>query len=695
MLNRLANETSPYLLQHKDNPVDWYPWGEEAFARARAGDKPVFLSVGYSSCHWCHVMEKESFEDPEIAALLNENFVSVKVDREERPDVDAIYMRAVQGMTGQGGWPMSVFLTPDGEPFYAGTYFPPRRQSGMPSFRDILAAVLEAYRERRDDVRAAGDKVVAYLESQNRPAVAAHELSAGVMNAAYRALAATFDAEHGGFGSAPKFPQPLVDEFLLHYWHRMGEVRAIAMAEITANMMARGGIYDQLGGGFHRYATDPAWQIPHFEKMLYDNALLGTLNLHMWQATGKDLFLRVTEETLAYVEREMLHPSGAFYSSQDADSEGEEGKFFVWDAAEVDRLLRPELSRVARAYYAITDEGNFEGRNVLSTPLADEEVAGRLDLPVEELREALREVRTRLWEAREKRVRPNTDDKAITSWNALMLKAFAEAGSALPNRAFVRVAERNAEFIVGSLLSDGRLSHTWRASDGGGRAKIDGYLEDYACVVDGLLTLYEATFDYRWVTQAVEFAGRMIDLFWDAEEEAFFDTAGHADRQAGDRKLLVVRPRNVFDSSYPSGASTAALALLRLAVFTGEKEFERYAVRSLLSVYGLMGSVPSAVPRWLAALDFHLSKVKEIVVIGPREDPATQRLLGVVYDRYLPNKVVAGAETPPEKPPSPLLEGRIPIGGQPTAYVCEDYRCTLPSTEPEGLAAQLGFRVRS
>jgi uncharacterized protein YyaL (SSP411 family) len=687
MPNRLANETSPYLLQHKDNPVDWYPWGDEAFARARAEDKPLFLSVGYSSCHWCHVMEKESFEDAEIAAFLNENFVSVKVDREERPDIDAIYMRAVQGMTGQGGWPMSVFLTPDGEPFYAGTYFPPRRQAGMASFRDILNAVLEAYRQRRNDVRSAGEKVKAYLESQNRPAVGVPALSADAMNAAFRALGNAFDAEHGGLGSAPKFPQPLVHEFLLRYWHRTGEVRAIAMAEITAYRMARGGIYDQLGGGFHRYATDAAWRIPHFEKMLCDNALLGMLNLHMWQATGKDLFRRVTEGTLAYVKREMLHPSGAFYSSQDADSEGEEGKFFVWSAAEVDGLLGPDLGRVARTYYAMTDAGNFNGRNVLSTPLDDEEVARQLEMPIDQVRDAVREARRKLWEAREKRPRPNTDDKVLTSWNALMLKTFAEAGSALADRTLVDVAERNAEFILQTLRREGRLLRTWRASDSG-RAKIDGYLEDYACVVDGLLTLYEATFDYRRVTQAREIAQQMIGLFWDTGQEAFFDTAG-------DGRLLGVRPRNVFDSAYPSGSSTATLALLRLALFTGEKEFTQYAIRSLRSVYGLMGSAPSAVPHWLAALDLHLSKVKEIVVIGPRDDAATQRLLGVVYDRYLPNKVVAGADEPPAEPPSPLLEDRVPIDGRPTAFVCEDYHCVLPTTEPEGLAAQLGFRVRS
>ncbi|MGZ6971716.1 MAG: thioredoxin domain-containing protein, partial [Thermoanaerobaculia bacterium] len=482
MTNRLAGESSAYLLQHKDNPVDWYPWGEEAFARARAEDKPIFLSIGYSSCHWCHVMEKESCEDAETAAFLNENFINVKVDREERPDVDSIYMRAVQGMIGQGGWPMSVFLTPEREPFYAGTYFPSRRQSGMPSFLDILAAVLEAYRERRDDVEEAGQKIVAYPKSQNFLPAAADSLSPNALNAAFRTLGAAFDSEHGGFGPSPKFPQPLVHEFLLRYWHRSGEVRAIAIAEITANKIARGGIYDQIGGGFHRYAVDAAWLIPHFEKMLYDNALLALLNLHMWQATGKGFFRSVVEETLAYVEREMLDPSGAFYSSQDADSEGEEGKFFVWDAAEVDALLGPKLSRVARVYFGITDAGNFNGRNVLSVQLNDDEAARMLDMPVEELCEAVKQARARLSEAREKRVRPGTDRKVVTAWNALMLKTFAEAGAALMNPAFVRIAQRNAEFILGSLLRDGRLLRTWKASVAGGAAKLDGYLEDYACL---------------------------------------------------------------------------------------------------------------------------------------------------------------------------------------------------------------------
>ncbi|MGA2285484.1 MAG: thioredoxin domain-containing protein, partial [Dehalococcoidia bacterium] len=422
MPNRLAGETSPYLLQHKDNPVDWFPWGEEAFARARAEDKPIFLSVGYASCHWCHVMEKESFEDEETAALLNASFVNIKVDREERPDVDAVYMRALQGMIGQGGWPMSVFLTPERRPFYAGTYFPSRRHEGLPSFRDIIIAVANAYRERRDDMEVAGERVVAFLQSQNETQPAARTLSAAVISEAFRALAAGFDSENGGFGPPPKFPQPLVHEFLLRYWHRTAEVRGVAMAELTANKIARGGIYDQLGGGFHRYATDARWLIPHFEKMLYDNARLAMLYIHLWQATGKPLFRRVVEETLAYVEREMLHPSGAFYSSQDADSEGEEGKFFTWEAAEVDRLLGPELGRVARVHFGITDEGNFNGRNILSLPLNEEEAAKALEVPVEKVQRAVQEARSRLFEAREKRPRPAIDDKAVTAWNALMLK---------------------------------------------------------------------------------------------------------------------------------------------------------------------------------------------------------------------------------------------------------------------------------
>ncbi len=688
MPNRLAAESSRYLLQHKDNPVDWYPWGEEAFARARAEDRPIFLSVGYSACHWCHVMEKESFEDEETAALLNANFVNVKVDREERPDVDAVYMRAVQGMIGQAGWPMSVFLTPNLRPFYAGTYFPARRHEGLPSFRDIIVAVANAYREHRDDMEAAGERVVAFLKGQNETPPAVGSLSPAVLSDAFRTLAAGFDSANGGFGPPPRFPQPLVHEFLLRYWHRSAEGRGVAMAELTADKIARGGIYDQIGGGFHRYATDARWLVPHFEKMLYDNALLALLYLHLWQATAKPLFRRIVEETLAYVEREMRHPGGAFYSSQDADSEGEEGRFFVWEAAEVDRLLGPEVSRVARVYFGITDEGNFGGRNVLSLPLSDEEAAQALQMPVDDLRKAAAYARSRLFEAREKRPHPAVDDKAVTAWNALMLKTFAEAGAALRNPAYVRIAEANARFIFSRLFTGERLLRSSKAS-GDGRAQAEGYLEDYASLIDALVTLYEATFEFEWVTRAVDLADRMIDLFWDEEAQSFFDTAR-------DQRSILVRPRNFFDNAYPCGSSTAALALLRLALLTGHEQYERHALAGLQLVRDLMSSVPSALPRWLAALDLHLSRVKEIVIIGPGDDPATERLLAVVYDRYLPNKIVAGADAPLKEPPTPLLEGRTLVEGLPTAFVCEDYHCVLPVTEPEGLAAQLSdVRVRA
>ena len=681
MANRLANETSTYLLQHKDNPIDWYPWGDEAFERARSEDKPIFLSVGYAACHWCHVMERESFEDAETAEILNKSFVSIKVDREERPDVDSIYMRAVQGMTGQSGWPMSVFLTPAGEPFYAGTYFPPQRHGNLPSFRNVLESVREAYHERRGEVAGTARQVRRFLEGQNQPRAGAVDLTPEALNSAYRTLAGQFDADHGGFAGSPKFPQPLVHEFLLHYWHRTGELRAVAMAEISANRIARGGIYDQIGGGFHRYTIDAAWGIPHFEKMLYDNALLTLLFLHLYQATGKQIFRNVVETTLAYVEREMLDGSGAFYSSQDADSEGEEGKFFVWEAAEVDRLLG-ELAPIARLYFGITDGGNFEGKNVLSVPLAEEEVAVRLSMPVEELRQSVEEARRRLFEARERRPRPDRDEKVVTSWNALMLKSFAEAGAVLANERYVQIADRNADFILDSLRQGERLFRTWRHVDGAGQARVGGYLEDYAALVDGLLTLYEATFDTRRLAQATATARSLIDLFWDTEQEAFFDTAR-------DQEQLLVRPRNIFDNAHPCGGSLAAMALLRLTEFTGDMEYRGYAEKSLRAVYTAAGTAPAALAHWLAALDFCLSEVKQVAIIGGRNDPATLALLEVTHNRYLPNRAIVFAEEPPAEPPTPLLEGKLPIAGLPTAFFCHGYRCDMPSTEPEDLAGQI------
>ena len=676
MPNRLAAETSPYLLQHKDNPVDWYPWGDEAFAKARDEDRPVFLSIGYSSCHWCHVMERESFENDAIAEIMNERFVNIKVDREERPDVDSIYMTAVQAMTGHGGWPMSMFLTPDGRPFYAGTYFPPDDRGGMPAFPRVLEAVAEAYRERRDDVLGTTEQVLAHLRAQSEARPSAEPLTRDLLGEAYRSLAASFDPNDGGFGSAPKFPQAMTYEFLLRHWHATGDPDALAMVELTLERMARGGIYDQVGGGFHRYSTDAQWLVPHFEKMLYDNALLVPLYLHAWQATGNERYHAVVDETLAYVSREMLHPDGGFFSAQDADSEGEEGRYFVWEPDQIDEVLGAEQGRIVRAYYDVTHQGNFEGRNILWTPHDDDEVAQELGVTVDALLAAVADARPKLLAARERRIHPGLDDKVLTSWNALMLKAYAEAGAALDEPRYLETARRNAEFLLSALVEDGRLLRTWRD----GRAKLGAYLEDHAYLVDALTALYESTFEQPWLDEARRLADDMIARFWDGG--AFYDTAS-------DHEALVVRPRDIFDNAAPCGGSAAAFALLRLAVHTGEETYHRHAVESLRSVRDFLGRMPAGFAHWLAALDFYLSTPREIVVIGPRDGVATQALLRVAYGRYLPNRAIAGAETPPEGDASPLLAGRELVDGRPAAYVCERYTCRLPVTEPEALAAQL------
>jgi hypothetical protein len=678
MPNRLAGETSPYLLQHKDNPVDWYPWGDEAFARARAEDKPVFLSVGYSSCHWCHVMEHESFEDPQIAGVMNRHFVNIKVDREERPDVDAIYMAAVQAMTGHGGWPMSVFLTPDGKPFYAGTYFPPEDRGGLPAFPRLVEALAAAYRDRKGDIARATEEVVRAIE-QHTAAHASHDpLTRDLLHEASRNLVLAFDREHGGLGRAPKFPQPMTYEFLLRYWHASREPHALEIVELTLDRMARGGMYDQVGGGFHRYSTDALWLVPHFEKMLYDNAQLGLLYLHAWQATGNDAYRAIVRDLLAYVQREMLHPRGGFYSAQDADSEGIEGKFFVWTPGEIDDALGPHLGPIARAYYGVTPEGNFEGKSILWRPRNDAAVATDLGISTEELRAAIDTARPKLLQARSQRIAPALDDKVLTSWNALMLAAFAEAGAAFEDDSYLEVARRNAAFLLSELVQDDRLLRTWKD----GRAKLNAYLEDYACLVGALVTLYEATFEQRWLDEAVHLADGMIARFWDARQQLFFDTAH-------DHEQLIVRPRDIFDNATPCGGSAGALALLRLAELTANADYERLAVASLRSVRDFLARAPAGFANWLAALDFYASTVKEIVLVGPAADERALALRRAVWTRYLPNRVLAGAFAPPGEAASALLTGRELVDGRPTAYVCERYACRLPVTEPDALIAQL------
>ncbi|HEX7239050.1 MAG TPA: thioredoxin domain-containing protein, partial [Longimicrobiaceae bacterium] len=630
MPNRLARETSPYLLQHRDNPVDWYPWGPEAMERARAEDRPILLSVGYSACHWCHVMEHESFEDPETARVMNEHFVNVKVDREERPDVDSIYMTAVQQMTGHGGWPMTVFLTPHGVPFYGGTYYPPEPRHGMPSFRQVLQGIAEAYRDRREDVERSAAELHDLLRQQMWARAAEATQDAALLDRAAQGLLSRFDARHGGFGGAPKFPQPMGVEFLLRHWRRTGSPEALRAVEHTLRRMAAGGIYDHVGGGFHRYSVDARWLVPHFEKMLYDNALLSAAYLHAWQATGEPGFRRVVEEVLRYVRREMLSPEGAFYATQDADSEGEEGKFYVWTPAEVDALLGPEDGPLFRAYYDVTEGGNFEGSSILHADRDAAAVAAEAGVEPARLEAVLARGREVLYEARAKRVWPGRDDKVVTSWNAMMLRSFAEAARVLGSAEYLETAVRSADFLLRELRRDGRLLRTYKD----GAAKIDAFLEDHALLADALVAVYEATGDPRWVREARTLADAMLERFWEEDEGVFYDTAS-------DAEPLVVRPRDTFDNATPSGTSAAAMALLRLGALAGEPRYTRVAARVLESAGEMPARIPAAFGLLLSALDFHLATPQEVVVVGRPGAPDTEALLEVLRRGWRPSTVLA------------------------------------------------------
>jgi uncharacterized protein YyaL (SSP411 family) len=684
MTNRLARETSPYLLQHAENPVDWYPWGEEAFARARAEDRPVLLSVGYAACHWCHVMEHESFENPAIAQIMNDNFVSIKVDREERPDIDAIYMQAVQALTGNGGWPMTVFLTPDAVPFYGGTYFPPEDRGGMPGFPRVLTSIAAAYRDHRPDVLKGGEEILGHLHQNKALRPEAGNLTFEDLDAAAVRLLQQFDARFGGFGQAPKFPQPMSLEFLMRCYHRTGGRELLHAVEFSLRQMAAGGIYDHLGGGFHRYSTDARWLVPHFEKMLYDNAQLSRVYLQAFQVTGDATCRRVVEETLDYVLREMTGPEGGFYSTQDADSEGVEGKFFVWTPAELQEVLGDDDAALVGSYFDVSERGNFEGKNILNTPRILDIVADELRVPAERLDAAVRRGRQLLFERREQRVHPGLDDKVLTAWNGLMLRAFAEAARVLERDDYRDAALRNAAFLQNRLYEDGRLLRSYRS----GRSKLNGYLEDYAFLSNGLLSLYEATFETRWFTWAEELARTMIEQFADEEQGGFFDTAA-------DHESLILRPKDFFDNATPSGNSAAAEALLRLAAFTGDPEYAERALAVPRLLKQAMVRQPTGFGRLLCAADFALAEPKEVAIIGWPQTAATQALIRAVFRPYLPNKVVAGAA--PDEPGAgeliPLLEGRIIESGRPLAYVCQHFTCQLPVSEPEALAAQLGVEA--
>jgi uncharacterized protein YyaL (SSP411 family) len=679
MPNRLAQESSPYLLQHANNPVDWHPWDEEALAKAKAEDKPIFLSIGYSACHWCHVMEHESFEDEQTAQIMNELFVNIKVDREERPDLDSIYMDAVVAMTGHGGWPMSMFLTPDGVPFYGGTYFPPSPRHGMPGFTQVLKSVAHAYHHQKDDVRQNGTTLMSRIQTgillaaEGSPDPAVPEL-------AVQSLSRNFDQTHGGFGGAPKFPQPMTYDFLLRAYYRNQRASILQMVELTLQKMAQGGMYDQLGGGFHRYSVDQVWLVPHFEKMLYDNALLARLYLHVYQLTGQPFYRRIVTETLDYVIREMTHTDGGFYSTQDADSEGEEGKFFLWTPAEVKSILGDKEGDIFCAAYDVKPGGNFEGKSILNIPKPFEQVAPELDLELEALVEILERGRAKLFEVREQRVKPGRDEKILTAWNGMMLAAFAEAARVLDRPDYEAAAIRNAEFILSTMLKNGRLFRTWKAQPG--QAKLMGYLEDYAFYADGLLGLYQTTFNRRWYQEAQALMEVVLDHFGDKENGGFFDTAD-------DHERLVARPKSLQDNATPCGNSMAVRTLLMLAAYTGQARYETPAIKALTALQGPMSQYPAAFAHWLGTLEFVLASPQEIAIIGHQDNQTTADMLDTLQTPYRPNQVVAVTSADQTEGHPELVEARPALDGQTTAYVCQNFACKQPVTTVEALKALL------
>jgi hypothetical protein len=668
--NRLIHETSPYLLQHAHNPVDWHPWGEEAFQKATSENKPVLLSIGYSACHWCHVMERESFENEEIAALMNELFVSIKVDREERPDLDEIYMNAVQMMTGRGGWPMTMFLTPEGKPFYGGTYFPPEDRYNVPGFPKILRGVANAFYKQPQDVENSVSQILARLQSMSRSAESAGPFDPDIIIRGAEQLAQAHDSEHGGFGRAPKFPNAGVYELFLRAFHQSRNPRFLDTIIFTLTKMAQGGIYDHLGGGFHRYSVDEKWLVPHFEKMLYDNAQLVRVYAQVYQITGEPQFKRVVEETVDYLLREMLQPQGGFYSTQDADSEGEEGKFFVWTPQEVSRILGEDAAEIFCRIYDVSEQGNFEDKNILHPILTLEQASKYFNRGVDEIAALLEEAKAKLFAEREKRIKPFRDEKVITAWNGLALSGLAEAIKISGNQEYRRAATRTVEFIFSKLFRDGHLLHTYRD----GVAKILGYLDDYAFLAVGLLDLFEATLDRSLLARTIELTDILIGEFWDDDDGAFFYT-GKSHEQ------LISRAKPAFDASIPSGNSMAAQLLLRLYHYTSREVYLKKAETILRSYHDSMAAQPFGLAHMLGALDFYLRKPKEIVIVGEPDEPRTREILEGVHSTYLPNSTLQLVR-PNEKidEMAPLLKGKSQVGGRATGYVCHNFTCSAPVT---------------
>ncbi len=666
MSNHLAESNSPYLLQHKDNPVDWYPWGEEALDRAKAEDKPIFLSIGYAACHWCHVMAHESFEDADTAAFMNENFVNIKVDREERPDIDGIYMNAVVAMTGSGGWPMSVFLAPDGQPFLGGTYFPPTPRHGLPSFMQALEHVNKLWREERSKATEAGQQLMQHIQHAEMPTSNAQPLQKVTLDQAVMALAQAYDWKNGGWGHAPKFPQPMTIEFLLGR-ATQGDKLAQDMAVHALHSMARGGMYDVVGGGFARYSVDDFWLVPHFEKMLYDNAQLARAYLHGHLVTKDEYFREVCETTLDFVARELTNDLGGFFGSLDADSEGEEGKYYVWSLSEVEKVIKEQqLREVFVAAYGISNEGNFEGNNILQRVKSDEELSKEFKLGLQQIKDLIESGHSILLEVRSKRVRPGTDDKVLTAWNALMLATFAEAGRYLRRDDYTKIALKNADFLLTQLHPGDRLLRSWRA----GKAAHNAYLEDYAALILGLLAVYQTAPDVRWYAEAERLAGEMTAHYTD-KTGGFFDTRD-------DHEKLITRPKDVQDNATPSGNSLAALALLQLAAFSGNGDWFDTATGMLEAIQKTATRYPTAFAQWVKGVAFALGDGREIAIIGDSDSQDTKRLLDVVWGEYRLFDVVAVSGFPPAEGAPALLSDRPVKDGKATAYVCRQFVCKLP-----------------
>jgi uncharacterized protein len=683
MTNRLINSTSPYLLQHAYNPVDWYPWGEEALKKSKDEDKPIFLSIGYAACHWCHVMAHESFEDEETAKYMNEHFINIKVDREERPDIDGIYMQATIAMTGSGGWPMSVFLTPDLKPFYAGTYFPPTRRYNMPAFKDVLSGLSNAWKNERDEVLNTSDKVSSHIQSTNQ-SQAEELLTKEHLNAIANAMRDTYDWGYGGWGDAPKFPQAMALEFLLHHSAMNKTDEFQNLITHCLNAMARGGMYDVVGSGFSRYSTDNNWRVPHFEKMLYDNALLVRAYLHAWQVTMNPFYKRIVQETLDFVAREMTHPDGGFYSSLDADSEGEEGKFYVWSQAEIKNILKDDYD-FFEAAYGITAQGNWENKNVLQRVLDNNSLAARFKMDLETVTNKLADSHAKLLSVRDLRIRPGTDDKVLTAWNGLMLAAVAEVARVfaleenikLNTSTYYSLATRNVAFLLSKLRPNGKLVRAWRD----GKTTNEVFLEDYAALILGLLELYQTDFDNKWFVSAKELTDEMIEKFSDSNG-GFFDTPN-------DGENLLIRPKDVQDNATPCGNSLACEALVKMAEYTGEGKYRDLAEKSLSLITSFTLRYPLGFARWLSSVENVSGNMKQVALMGEAGENQFEAMKKIIQSEYRQNIIVACSSYPIKENSPALLNDRIMIQNQTTAYVCEGFVCKQPTTEIEKLVEQL------